>query len=214
MPSIKDWIVWKVQHLRTDIRYEAAMWNREKAISNLEQACTEKFRAIQAIEEQIISEEMVLSEALQVVNGAMVSFIEDKKHRHREVGEQSLEQLARSRARVEELKASQERHRTELVTLKEDHQSEERTLHDLTLDKPRAMAELDSAWAEISAYDRASRPAVTDRAARTTNGYKLKATARRDAYRFIKEDVYEAYRPKEPPLIWMGIPWRLHSIRW
>ena len=92
------------------------------------------------------------------------------------------------------MRVAQENHRKELVSLRTDYRTEEKTLQDLVLDKSRVMAELDSSWAEISAYNRAVRPTVSDKAVRSNRNTQLKAGAKRDTYRFMKEDEYETYK--------------------
>jgi hypothetical protein len=194
MSMAVDWVLWKFRAFVTEMRYDAAIWNKRKATEKLEASCDERFKAIHALEEQVIREGVSVAENLKTLNGAVEAFTKDGLEDHRRVGEQALARINKSKARIERLRASQEQHRQELVGVRQDHNKEGEVLQDLVLDKPRALAELNSSWMELVAYRRASRPPVSHKVEDVTRKYKLQSVARRDAHRFLAEDEHASYK--------------------
>ena len=194
MSLATDWVFWKFRSFLVEMRYDAAIWNRRKVTENLEASCQERFKAIHALEERIVKEEVSVEENLKILNGAVSSYAKDGREIHRVVGEQALKSINKSRALVAELKAAQEQHRKDLTGLRVDHQKEGNLLQDLVLDKPRLLAELTSSWMESVAYKRASRPTTHRKADSVARKYHLQATSQRDSHRFLTEDIFSDYR--------------------
>lgn len=194
MSNAIDWIFWRMRMFMTEMRYDAAIWNKQKAARGLEESCDERFKVIYALEEQVIRQELALSEDLQVVNGAVNAYLESGDPVHKVAGEQALGRVNKHKAMIAELKLAQEEQRKGLVELRKDFVQEEVLLKGLELEKPKALADLRAAGLELMAYQRIARPMATDKTEKSIRGYRVKATARRDTNRFIQEDIYASYK--------------------
>jgi hypothetical protein len=189
-----DWFFWKLRLFTAEMRYDAAIRNRQRTTNGLETSCNERFRAISAVEEQIIKHQLALTNELKVVNGALNAYVETKDEIHREVGQVALGRLHKHKATVEELKAIQEEHRNGLVELRKDYSSETGILEDLMLDKPRALADLRASGIELLTYKRITKPVKQTKTETVIRDYQSKATALRDTHRFMQEDIYASYK--------------------
>jgi hypothetical protein len=205
MSKAMDWVKFKLRFFMTDMRYDAAIWNRRVLTDKLTAASNERFKIIHSLEEKIVKEQVSLDENLRIAQGAAAAFTEatsvEDALRHRQVGEEALAKANQAKEMVESLRRAQQKEQNDLVELRKDYIQEDSTLKDLILDKPRAMADLQSSFLELNAYNRQAKPIGQDKSRAIATKYRTEATARRDTNRFMHEDVFEFYKNKVDTLV-------------